>query len=1095
MANKEEVKPVSGGYDFGDDWLNELEEALDFDQPQTEQASSLVSESVEAKPRETEKHDAGQETCAAEKEAVEAPSVDEAVDIFAGSPQIDLAPTEVSVSEGTENAEFTALSVGMDIEAPSVEPKAVDAQVLDIAELQRSLSSDGEKPVKVAEADDGQIWQFIALIMMRLFDDLELVVVQKNCEECCDLMKQLNRLANILSFAGMSEQLPLIAYIGNLMPVSFSEAEIGEETIRQFDGLKMRRFLDKGNEVLNCLVYMLTYFKERTRGFDTGRFTDILERLYEALGAKPGLPSSDAPLPSSDDVNPHELTTRTLNKLARTLESLISESLHYLESAMFYGYSRGYEDSAKSIDSAAQIAKEYRLKDFEQDLRFIYANTRHVKLPSVPEEGVFESYYSVCRLLERHFSKQITERKLRHLRALVSKFHTKSGGKEETPFCNRWQSFMKSALPQLQFEYCALNDLRDRVRDLKQLSDLHGVKWLSETFARLDLLWDTYGSSCAEAFVALTEELRAFPTEDIEECDIEQLNHDRLRVLFARKADARRPSAFSVVNDARQLSDILLQQLDMPSSISAARIYELLIDARRIECHAIERSCEVLISLLERIPARDEDKPVVVSPTVVDALYFTSGLLQTVCTRLLRHIEGNRDTEAVCSNSLYYVCLMSLYQTPGQPRDGVTSFIVKQVNHILNELQLVWVNTSTATSTEYYCSLIRRLLHLATMCELNELRQQLLAHLEEIPPQDFVNTENRIMQRQCVRIIRLVEESCPRLSVIPCTPQVLTFFSKGIAAFNQLLSTQGIDDSKAILAELSRIEARMSILGMTTDFAPAISFVYELHHLAYKPTLCRADIEDLQYYLITIANNVCPEWTKPKNAELEFVRTSMSIPMTVFQEMLESVEVIYHSLEARANEEPVAWEHASMLRQNIGMLVGYLPSLLQCVVKNAQNRCRYLKKNIYIDFESNGYPPAGEVSSDCVPSVIIAACGTIVEKLLEIIVDCAFFSTDNNSRIDVVLQPFANEVSVSLFHNGKLFTMKEISERLAKVNIVPAPDDNLFDLLVSTRRLVASYPPVNQIAYILPILRQFNGVLEISDDEEGNTRLYLHFRL
>ena len=72
---------------------------------------------------------------------------------------------------------------------------------------------------------------------------------------------------------------------------------------------------------------------------------------------------------------------------------------------------------------------------------------------------------------------------------------------------------------------------------------------------------------------------------------------------------------------------------------------------------------------------------------------------------------------------------------------------------------------------------------------------------------------------------------------------------------------------------------------------------------------------------------------------------------------------------------------------------------------------------------------------------------------------------------------------------------KEIVERLGKVNIVPAPDDNLFDLLVSTRRLVVSYPPVNQIAYILPLLRQFNGALEISDDANGNTRLYLRFRV
>ena len=131
------------------------------------------------------------------------------------------------------------------------------------------------------------------------------------------------------------------------------------------------------------------------------------------------------------------------------------------------------------------------------------------------------------------------------------------------------------------------------------------------------------------------------------------------------------------------------------------------------------------------------------------------------------------------------------------------------------------------------------------------------------------------------------------------------------------------------------------------------------------------------FHLLTVANNVCPEWVQPKNADLEFIRTSMSIPMVSLQESLESVDVVYHAIEARANEDPMAWEHAMLLRQSIGMLVGYLPCLLQNIVKNAQNRRRYLKKNIYIDLETKGYPPARDISSDAVPPMIVVACGTI----------------------------------------------------------------------------------------------------------------------
>ena len=47
MANKDDAKPVTGGYDFGDDWLNELEEALDFDMPQTDAQKALMKKIYE----------------------------------------------------------------------------------------------------------------------------------------------------------------------------------------------------------------------------------------------------------------------------------------------------------------------------------------------------------------------------------------------------------------------------------------------------------------------------------------------------------------------------------------------------------------------------------------------------------------------------------------------------------------------------------------------------------------------------------------------------------------------------------------------------------------------------------------------------------------------------------------------------------------------------------------------------------------------------------------------------------------------------------------------------------------------------------------
>ncbi len=1074
MSKLDEAKPVAGGYDFGEDWLGELEEALDFD-------LGLSSDAPTSETPASEKTEFHEENLSDVEVTLDADETMPTSEFVAGG-----TTSEASSAEGTESGN-----------------RAVVAQVLDIAALQKSLvrqdvskeSAAGGGEGAKKPGHDGQLWQFVSLIVMRLFDDLELLVIQENSEEACDLVKQIHRLANILAFAGFGEQLPLLAYITNMLPTSYTEAEIGEPTERRYDALKMRSFVDRGGEFLNCLVYILTYLQQKSHALDIGRYTDILEKLYEKLGATPGQPSAEAPLPSMDSVNPQELTTRTINKLARTLEALVTESLHYLESAVFYGYSKGFSDACASIDSATQIAKEYHLDDLISVFKEIYLGLQHTRLPNLPADEVYASYYRVCDMLQRHFSRSISEKKFRHIRSLVSKFCEGKGSLADIPFCNRWKAFIQAALPKLELERSSGSDLRERVQSLSKLANEHSITWLSSAFSQLDALWDTYEYSCVEAFISLAGELRAFPTEDLEESDLEQLNHARLQILFSRPRDARPTSVYSVVHDARQLSETLLMQLESPATISPAGIHNLLIDARQVHCHALERVCEILVCLLERIPAQDGDAPVLVSESVVDALYFTAGLLQSICDRLVKYLGSSDLQQVMASANLFYNVLTSLYKTPGQPRDGVTSFIVRQVNHVLNELQLVWTNSSTSTSTEYYFSLIRRLLHIATMCKLGELRQQILLHMDDIPTADFVNTENLTMKRQCMRIIRTVEEVCPRVTVMPCSPQVRLFFAKAIAALNLLLSSRDADDAQYLNSEFSCLETRMSIIGMTTDFPPAIAFIFAFHHMAFMSNLTRAHVAGLLYHMISVANNVCPEWIDPKDADLEFVRTSIPLPMQLFQEMVESTQVLYDTLRTRATEDPVAWEKVNALYHGMNSLLGYLPYTLQTIVLNAQNRCRYLKKNIYIGLDTSGYPNEEEVAGHPVPPAVVAAFATIVDKLLEIVVGAAFLSTDNNSCIQIVLQPFSSEVSASIFHNGKLFTVAELTERLARVNIVPAKDDNLFDLLVGSRRLVVTYPPVNTLAYVLPLLRQFDGTLEMSDDQSGNTRLYLSFKL
>ena len=1021
--------------------------------------------------------------------------------------QIPLADAESGVAKDDVSASDDSQPVGLQIndnqpkanDQPLTAHHAIRAQTLDISELQKQMGG-----VQVAEPnaepgdllEDDQLWQFTSLILMRLFDDLELLLIQKHSDEACDLMKQLNRLANIIAFAGLYEQLPLIAYIGNLLPITFSDADIGTESTRRFDAAKMRNFVDNSNEILNCFVYLLTYLSKRAPRFDTGRFTDTLTDLYEKLSLKPGQPSADAPLPVADNVNPLELTTRTVNKLAKTLEALTTESLHYIESAISYGYSNGYADAGRSMNNASQFAREYKLSTLESLFAKLYFELHKLRVPARPSQELFDNYLQVCDLFEQHFSHSIVEKKLKHLRSLVTKFKNEVLGTSQTEgFAVRWKSFIKASAPVLDFEHATVAVLLDKLHILLEKAQENEIHWLAQTFSKLNEYWPVYTESCAEAFISLCDELRAFPTEDIEEADIEQLNHDRLSVLLSRRLDERPSQPYTILKSAAELAETISQQISSPSEISSKSIQNLLIDSRQIHCHALIRCCEILLSLLERIPASNDDEPVVIAQSVVTALYFTVGLMQAICEKLMKYLELEQHTTAITSDQIFYSVLLSLYASPGQPNDGLIGFIVRRMNAILTELQLVWVNVATPTSTEYYCGLIRQLLHIATMCEMKDVRHMIINHLDDIPQADFINTGNATMQHRCMRIMRAMEDNSPQQALSPSTNQMRLFFSKTTAALNQLLSSRDVNDPDMLAAEIARIGSRMSMLGMTTDFPPIIAMIFELHHLAFGGEVDRACLEDLLYQIINVANNVCPDWIQPKEAEFEFIKTTMPVPMPIFQEMYESVHVLHDTLQMHASEEPIAWEHIKTLYKSVRSLVNYAPAALQSVVQNAQNRCRYLKKNIYIELITDDYPPESELPTDSVRTAVLVVFTAIMQQLIEVIVDNAFTSTDYNSRISIVLHPFPLEYSASVFHNGKLFTFEEILERLAKVNIMPASDEHVLDLLVGSRRLALTYPPVNTIAYILPLLRQFDGSLEISNDGQGNTRFYLSFKL
>ena len=1115
-----EIKTVTDSFEFGDDWLNELEDALDFND------AASMPEMMPAKQSATET-------------ASNEPALFDA-DLFVGGDALEVSDldepsasndfSEISLSYYEEDAqngppldmEIPEISVDVDLGISSDEdgqPRAsvpapdtaflsspVTTKTLDVGALQKKLSGRNQRPESSEKNYRMQESQFIAMILMRLFDDFELLLIQKHREEVVDLAKQFNRLSNIIAFCGMDDFLPMFAYITNMLPFTFSDAEIGEMSERQFDAMKLRRFRDQGVEILNCLMVLLRDLAARYSNFDTSRFADTLDRLYQIFGAVPGEPSLEAPLPMRDANNPIALTTRTFTRVGRTIEALVTESLHYIESSAKYGCLTGYADATNSLNHAAQVATEYKFKDIDALLVKIYAMVERLPVPNpvrdadlTPEakarlipSSLFSLYSDLGELIRSHFGKIINPKKMLHFRELLNKLASAYRERETLPLSQRWKGFVDEAAPLLLADDHDPAVMLSELGLLIVLAEKYDIQWLVQAFNRLQTYWGIYPHSSAHAFGKLVEDIIAFPTSDIEEDDLEQLNHRRLRVLFARNPKARKAQPYSVIHHAREYTETLIAQLEDIRQIDVEIIEDILIDARNIECHALVLILEIILSIMEHVPA---DKSIEPDPAIVRNVYMCGAILETICETLYAHVSHDPNALAIQSRAVFYTSMMQFFQDPGQPRASISYFIHQRFWGLVSEFELVWQNRTSSPSTDYYLSLIRKLLHLATLCEFQDLRMALIAHFDDIPTQVFLNTSDHLLLREYNQISEIMRHvRFPELSA-HVGDQGPEFFSRIVSALGLVISLPMCEDPAMLRAELLRIEQRVVSIGMMMDFPPVIAILFELHHLSYRVSVSRSDVEELLSYVIMIANTVCPLWKRPNQAELEFIKAPVSIPTALFQKHLEDVRIVYEALKPRASEDPVAWEHIQSIYNTMCDMTSYAPFGLDVVVQNAMNRCRYLKKNIRIMLDTQNYPEKDDEGFERTNAVITMAFIQVIELLVYLLIDHAFTATNETSQIRIVLEPVSKSCSASISHNGKRLTMSDIFDTLSQANLDPAPYDNVLEMLTSSKRILMSYPAAQGLAYIQPILRQFNGNLDISNRNDGFTTFFVKFNI
>lgn len=973
------------------------------------------------------------------------------------------------------------------VEVEGVAQDLVLIRALDVKAEQRRVMND--KPVGGLVGDlRGHVKHYLILVLLRLFDDLELIFLQAHINECLDLAKQISRLGNILCFCSLSDQLPVLAYVYNLLPVVHESCPIGQMASLVYAPEREPSFTQKQGEILHCFNYLLGFIRGRFGGLDTERYAQSLGRVYEKLQISAAPPSPEAPLPVADSVNPRELTSRTINKLARTLDGLITEAIHYIESTALYGYSTGYREAGQCFQDAAQLAHEFKLENLVEDFSTLAAEIAKLSPKDKPSQDIYPLFEGVFVKVKKHFPHLLLEKKLRHLFGIIAKFSLGADAdKVDTSFEARWKRFLVEVTPILNQVLNANSNDDNALIRLYSASIKYDLKWLTTIFATFNKHWRAFPDSCMEAFLILAQDILAFPTENIDEGDLKSLTNEKLRILFERKSNLRNVTPYTLVESASRFLGELAQSGADPQKIPRERLQNLILDARSVKSHAILRSCECLEEILDSANKQQEQEANLCDD-LVDALFFCTELLRNSIQVTRELCEGGDADKHLDKPKFFFQTLLKMYSPEGMASDPIVLFVTKLVSDTIAQLQLVWANTATPTPTDYYCSLLAELLHIANLMELDALREKALAHLSDIPAQDFINTANASLYRQTQQLMRLAERSLPAVHTPKLDENVSLFFARTAASCAFYASSS--DNSAGLSQGLKRLENAIFPIAKESHFVPCIAIAFELRNLARTQNLSHEDINNFLYWLLRVAHNVCPNWTQSDMQGLEDLNIALSIPITTYLRHFRAVERLRAELADKADQLPAAWDALNMLQQ-ASLIFSSPQAMLAQLGINVKSRCAYLKKTI--DFTTH-YTQSADKEEKFSGSQLVTfhAFFHCIEKLVELLIHFAFHSNNISSFIEIHLSSQKNAVSASISHNGVNFTLEELTSILGKFKLIPAPDDDLLDLLSQIKRIQRIYPPVSHIAYILPIIRQFNGKNDLNTID-GVTYIRLQF--
>ena len=498
-------------------------------------------------------------------------------------------------------------------------------------------------------------------VLERLFDSLELALIDRSYGEFKDIHKQLNRVARLLGFVDLGYHLPLIAHLQHLLPLAslpWPNVALDQAPRYELKASSLAYLAAHIDDFLNGLLYLISELVKEISGLNRDRYQRRFLELYSRLGVEPGEPSERIPL-GPKPTDPLQQTSRTKQRLVRGFFNQLKLVLNYLESAVRGGLVRGYDEAIGACTDLGRVVEDYLVAGVMHPLLQLTRYLEGVRTQGPLGKRLVTDLQKVCDavtavlpdfdgavLIDR--AEELIHQLDFSQRASTGKLVAPGSSPAAGDFAVAWPAFREQADKALRALLHVNQDsdseeVLTTVRGIKAVARAQGITLLERLLGTLEEYWNRTPAACSMVLEELSASICALPVRGTQYVQLEALARSIVDELVQRRNHEELATPAPVGNEISAFLVRLVAQIEgllrltmncveqedfaaLPKLRSSSA--ELAAQARSQGIHSLGLACEVIAELSS---SHHED--------LFDLLLETHTILESVLNATIDRID------------------------------------------------------------------------------------------------------------------------------------------------------------------------------------------------------------------------------------------------------------------------------------------------------------------------------------------------------------------------------------------------------------------------------------------------------------------------